>query len=123
MNSKPINLKFILSIISGFLLILTVSCEKNTEDDMGMGMEPGKEVCDPDISFLMNIQPIINAKCIMCHNGTVQTPDFRSYAAIKANAARVKELTAARIMPKEGSLTNEQIKLIGCWVDNGAPDN
>lgn len=107
-----------ITIIS-LLLLLLMSCEKNVVEDPN----PDEMECDPDISFVMDIQPIINSKCIMCHNGSQPIPDFRTYQVIKNNASKVKELTAARIMPKEGSLSDAQIKLIGCWVDNGAPDN
>ncbi len=96
-----------------------VSCEKNTEDNMS----PPEDRCIEGISFQMDIKPIIESKCIQCHNGDVQPLDFKNYQTIKNNAARVKTLTASRVMPKQGSLTEEQIKLIGCWVDDGAPNN
>lgn len=111
----------ITSILFLGALILT-SCEKNVEEDMGMN-NPDEMECEPGTSFAMDIKPIIDNKCISCHNGTVQNPDLRTYQGIKNNAARVKELTASRVMPQTGSLTDEQIKLIGCWVDDGAPDN
>lgn len=112
--------KFIVgSLVAIAFLVFQISCEK--DDDM-MGT-PDPDECKPDISFQMDIKPIIDSKCIQCHNGDVQPLDFRTYQPIKDNAGQVKALTASGAMPRQGSLTEEQIKLIGCWVDEGAPDN
>ena len=75
-----------------------------------MGGGPGGMDCESDISFVMDIKPIIDTKCIMCHDGSQPIPDFRTYQVIKNNAAKVKELTAAKIMPQTGTLTDAQIK-------------
>lgn len=76
------------------------------------------------ISFSASIEPIISNNCAIndCHNGN-QVPDFRQFSNVRQNAAKIKELTGDRTMPKEGSLTQEQIDLIGCWVDDGAMQN
>ncbi len=76
------------------------------------------------ISFTSAIAPIISTKCAVsgCHNGS-QAPDFRSFTNIKANASQIKTLTGNRTMPQEGSLTQSQIDMIACWVDDGALQN
>ena len=76
------------------------------------------------ISFSSSIQPIIQNKCAIntCHNGN-QFPDFRNFANVQGNAAKIKELTGNRTMPQEGSLTQAEIDMIACWVDDGAPNN
>lgn len=76
------------------------------------------------VSFATSISPIIKNKCAIsgCHNGT-QAPDFRVFKNIHDNAAQVKTLTGNRTMPQEGSLTQEEINLIACWVDDGALEN
>jgi uncharacterized membrane protein len=100
------------------LYLFLASCEYNVEEE-GIAEDP----CATDISFSATIRPIIDNNCIQCHNGTVHPFDFRIFAIVQNNAPRIKELTQARIMPKEGSLTSEEIALIGCWVDNGAQNN
>lgn len=110
-------------ILIAMMMAASVACEKNEDDDPMGGGGPMEMDCEPDISFVTDIQPIINNKCISCHNGSQPIPDFRTYQVIKNNAAKVKQLTASRVMPQTGTLTDAQIKLIGCWVDDGAPDN
>ncbi len=111
--------KTFIMILLGGIFLLQLSCEKNEVDGPD---KPDKMDCD-DFSFATDIQPIIDSKCIQCHNGSVQTPDLRTYQGVKNNAAKVKDLTAARIMPKQGSLSSQQIEMIGCWVEMGAKDN
>ena len=76
------------------------------------------------ISFEASIQPIITNSCAIndCHNGN-QFPDFRVFKNIQDNAANIKKLTGDRTMPDEGSLTQQQIDQIACWVDDGALQN
>lgn len=76
------------------------------------------------VKFSSSISPIIENKCAInsCHNGT-QFPDFRVFNNVKSNAGQIKTLTGNGTMPQEGSLTQEEIDLIACWVDDGAPQN
>lgn len=76
------------------------------------------------VSFTASISPIIKNKCAIsgCHNGT-QFPDFRVFKNIHDNAGQVKTLTGNGTMPQQGSLTQDEINLIACWVDDGAPEN
>ena len=76
------------------------------------------------VSFSATISPIIEINCSIsgCHNGT-QFPDFRVFKNIHDNAVQIKTLTGNRTMPQEGSLTQAEITLIACWVDDGAPEN
>ena|SRR5690554_3227885 len=121
MIHQKLNKYSICTLIVLGLLAGVSACSKSENDDMTGG--PDEPDCEPGISFVMDIQPIITTKCIMCHDGSQPIPDFRTYQVVKNNAAKVKELTASRVMPQTGSLTDAQIKLIGCWVDAGAPDN
>jgi len=76
------------------------------------------------VSFIQSISPIIMTNCALstCHGGT-QFPDFRVFGNIQSNAKKIKENTQSRFMPLIGSLTQEEIDLIACWVDDGAPEN
>jgi hypothetical protein len=76
------------------------------------------------ISFSASIAPIIEDNCAVsgCHNGS-QFPDFRVFKNVHDNAFEIKKLTADGTMPQDGTITQEQINRIACWVDDGAPDN
>ncbi|MBQ4819413.1 cytochrome c [Aquimarina sp. MMG016] len=111
-------IKYILAIL--VFSITFFSCENNVEEETPIiGRD---EPCDPDISFVAKIKPIIDGSCIRCHGGS-QAPDLRTYAGISNNAARIKTQVVNRTMPQGGSLTNEQIELIRCWIENGALNN
>lgn len=72
------------------------------------------------------IKPIIDTNCAIanCHGGN-QSPSLATSASILANASRIKVRTSARTMPPsgQGTLSQAQIDLIACWVDDGAPNN
>jgi hypothetical protein len=89
------------------------------------GCEAGQSVnIKSGISFAGSISPIIQNSCALsgCHNGS-QFPDLRVFKNIQDNAARIKTQTTNRTMPLNGSLTQSQINVIACWVDDGAPQN
>lgn len=76
------------------------------------------------VSYSATVSGIIKNNCAVsgCHAGT-QAPDFRVFKNIHDNAAQIKTLTGNRTMPQNGTLSQEQIDLIGCWVDDGALEN
>ncbi|MEN7550939.1 hypothetical protein AAG747_23665 [Rapidithrix thailandica] len=76
------------------------------------------------VSYSNTIAPIIQNNCAIsgCHNGT-QAPDLRSFNTVRANATNIKQLTGNRTMPLEGSLSQNEIDQIACWVDDGALNN
>jgi len=76
------------------------------------------------VSFSTSISNIISQNCAVssCHAGS-QSPDFRQFSNIQSNASRIKIRTQNKTMPKNGSLSQEEIDLIACWVDDGALNN
>jgi hypothetical protein len=76
-------------------------------------------------SWLNDIRPIMEKNCAIsgCHNGVSRSNDFREYASAKLHAKSIKSKTQDRSMPFDGSLTQSQIDLIGCWVNDGALQN
>ena len=75
------------------------------------------------VSWANEIKPIMETSCATsgCHNGT--RPDLREYKNAKFYAGQIKSKTRDRSMPREGTLTQQQIDLIACWVDDGAFEN
>ena len=89
-------------------------------------------------SFSREIQPILAEHCLKCHGPTTQKADLDlrsptkmenggvSGPAIERGASSkslLYEQISKRVMPpgKAAKLTDEQIRLIGRWIDAGAP--
>ena len=77
-----------------------------------------------NVSLSSDIMPIVSRDCAIsgCHNGSV-SPRLTTSSAIVQNARRIKSETQSRSMPRNRSLTQDEIDLIACWVDSGALDN
>ncbi|MEP6738575.1 MAG: hypothetical protein ABJA70_23815, partial [Chryseolinea sp.] len=74
-----------------------------------------------NVSWNDVIKPIIDKSCAKsgCHDGATRI-DFRVFQNAKAQAKAVKSKTQDRSMPREGTITQDEIDLIACWVDDGA---
>jgi hypothetical protein len=89
----------------------------------------------PDrVTFAQHVAPILYNHCSRCHRPGEPGPfPLLSYQDAAQRAALIKAMTAARYMPPwpadpvyrhfvdENVLTDEQVALIGRWVDQGAP--
>lgn len=76
------------------------------------------------ISFAESIQPIIETNCAIsgCHDGSGNV-DYRVFQNLKNNPADIKSRTQSGDMPRNGTLTQMEIDMIACWVDDGALNN
>ncbi|MBL7872689.1 MAG: hypothetical protein JNM78_13820 [Cyclobacteriaceae bacterium] len=77
-------------------------------------------------SFLNDIKPIFTANCTLsgCHDAGTGSRDWTTFSNVKNKAEQIKARTANKSMPIGGlTLTQEQINLIACWVDDGAINN
>jgi len=101
------------------IFFFVVSCENNAlEEEIPEGF-----VCTTDVSYTNDIDPLLAQKCAPCHIGGGQFPDLTTYESVSQNADLIKTVTQNGTMPKNGFLTQDQIDLIACWVDNGALNN
>ena len=120
-----------IALLPGFVsLFLTVSCV----DHKAPPEEPVDPGCPEAVSYASQVKPIIDTHCAIvgdggCHNGgNGETRDWRNFTNVQNHASEIKRrihLTpgSAGFMPKIGSITDEQIRLISCWVDQGAQNN
>ena len=111
-----------------FLMMCILSftrCANNSEED------PIDELsfdCSQTVVSLENdVMPILLAQCTFsgCHNGDLgASRDWTEKSTVIAKAAGIKGRTQTGSMPRSpGVLSQNQIDLIACWVDNGALDN
>ncbi|GJM28352.1 MAG: hypothetical protein DHS20C17_09870 [Cyclobacteriaceae bacterium] len=87
------------------------------------------------VSYQNDVKPIIETVCTIsgCHNGDNngsygQNRNWLVFTNVQNNAFNIKtrinrDPSQPGHMPKEGSLSQDEIALITCWVDGGAPDN
>ena len=86
------------------------------------------------VSYAADVTPIITTKCAIvgdggCHNGgNGANLDWRVFSNVQSHASSIKDRITrspgtSGHMPKIGSLSDDQIKLISCWVDQGAQNN
>jgi hypothetical protein len=76
-------------------------------------------------SWSNDIKPLMVTYCAItnCHNG-VSREDLRQYDIAKQFADKIRSTTQDRSMPRNPpSLTQQQIDVIACWVDDGALNN
>jgi len=116
------------ALLSLFLVATLHSCVDHTLPEVVV------DECGGTVSFDVDIQPIIDSKCAIvgdggCHNGgNGASLNWTVFSNFQSNATDVKDRItrspgADGKMPKIGTLTDEQIQLLVCWVDQGAKDN
>lgn len=88
--------------------------------------------CDVIVSYTLDIKPIIDASCITQIGSTIACHDnwIVSYSGVEYRINEIEyECLAAKTMPKfpndQGidSLTNDELKALRCWIEQGYPDN
>jgi SprB repeat len=78
------------------------------------------------ISYAKDVEPIFDTKCNLdgCHDSSTGSRNWTVFSNVKKQAGSIKVRTANRSMPIGGlTLTQQQIDIIGCWVDDGAANN
>jgi hypothetical protein len=78
------------------------------------------------VSYANDIQPIFQSRCNSagCHGGGTGARDWTNFANVQTKAVAIKTRTGNKSMPIGGAtLTDAQIALIACWVDDGARNN
>ncbi len=95
------------------------------QPDGGTVVEPTDDGGVQMVSYLSQIKPIIDAKCVTCHAFT--HANLISSGNVMPGSPDSSEFftrVASDNMPRGGSpLTNTQKRLIRDWILNGAPNN
>lgn len=99
------------------------------EDDAGCSVNVNASVTSATgVSYQTDILPLLQTNCIKsgCHNGdNGADKNWSVFENVKTKAQLIKQRTGNRSMPADNpsALTDNQIKLIACWVDDGALNN
>ena len=114
-------------IFASMLSISFVSCTKDIGPNPDLIVKTSN-ACDT-ITFTKHILPIFNSECATsgCHEAGFPYGDFTSYGDIKikvdAGLIKTRVIDGPSFMPASGRLPDNQINLIKCWLDAGAPNN
>lgn len=89
---------------------------------------PPVSACDTiSPKFSTDVQPLITSRCATyeCHDLSFSGGyAFFEYADIKAAIDKIQQqVIVLKLMPKDGALTEDEINIIKCWIESGAPDN
>lgn len=113
-------------LIIGILVAgLLLSCTKDKFE------VPTEQVgfCDSlQVNFVDHIQPIINQNCAFsgCHGSGSQRGDYTSFEGVKIDADNGKinnRVLVIKDMPPGNPLSTEDLEIISCWLEDGAPEN
>ena len=118
LNSMKIYISFIIVICT-----IIIACSKGSSTNpMNSSVD-----CSTPKTFSTNAAPVFQAKCALsgCHgSGSSNGPgELTTYQQIFNARNDIRNAVITRLMPQGGSLTNEQLSSIVCWIDNGAPNN
>ena len=116
-----IHLKIKTTLLITAFSIAFSACEYHVEEELEV-INGGTTTTETEVSFKVNVQPILENKCVSCHNGN-RFPDLRTHQSINANSSRIRQQVVNRTMPVGGSLPNSEIELIRNWIDQGALNN
>jgi len=116
----------VLLIFTNLLLVLSYNSCSADKDEM-TPPPSGNDCENVTAKFSSQIFPLIQTKCALpeCHSTASQTGGFHltNYAEISARASAINNAVQSGIMPKTGSLTNQEKLMIKCWVQSGAKND
>lgn len=72
-----------------------------------------------ELSFEKNVKPIMVKNCKSCH-ATAEFPDVTQYSVAFEKRFEIQRRVEDRSMPYYGKLTQEEIRTIVRWVEQGA---
>lgn len=92
--------------------------------------------CAADKTFTRDVRPILEARCVSCHQpGAVAPMAFTSYQEVRPWSRAIREAVISRSMPpwhaapasahafrNDRSLTQTEIDTLAAWVDAGSPE-
>lgn len=104
------SLPFLLS--AGLIVISLVACKKSQKVTVN---------CDGSTpTYNSYVKGIVNSNCTSCHSSY---STYAGLSAITSNGKFEKEVLINQTMPDGGSLTQDELNKLQCWVNNGFPEN
>ncbi len=131
-HKKSIHLKksiFLLFVTLATALFVLQGCL----NDKGNVPLPPETFCDSlDVSYNLHVKPLAESACansIGCHvSGGSGPGDFTNYQILSGVSQSVKTRIELPVsdplhMPLGATLTQEELAIFLCWIEDGAPNN
>lgn len=112
-----------------FSVFVLSSCYYDSKEDLYAYQN---SQCDTAaISYSIDIEPIITAQCLSCHNSALANGNviLENYDDVKASGqagslyGTITATNGYSIMPGSGSMVQCNIDKIGAWINAGMPNN
>ena len=109
-----------------FGILLATACSKTT----GTSKSFSASDCTSTISYKSDIAPMMNSYCTSCHQpGNAKGGyDLSTYSGVTSNTSKVLASmlhnSGAKPMPEDANqLSDDLLKKMYCWVNQGAKNN
>lgn len=71
-------------------------------------------------TYMDDIKPLFQAKCLNCHNSTGPFPDWMNYEVVFNKKEAIKNrIVVKKDMPLGSTLTDDERNMIKVWIDKG----
>lgn len=98
--------------------LIGVSCKKNNKVTATCdGSQP---------TYNGYVAGVISGNCAGCHGPGSSNGDYSTYSKLSSitnNGTFEKVVLTNQTMPQSGSLSQDQLNKLKCWVENGFPEN
>ncbi len=91
--------------------ITVISCKKNDTKITCDGSNP---------TYTSYVKNLVDNNCVSCHSNFAT---YSGLSTVTTNGKFEQKVLIEQSMPKNGSLSTEELKKLQCWVDNGFPEN
>ncbi len=120
--------KALYSFLAFSICFLILGCEKDEDDILA-----SFDCTNVEPTYDLEIKAILNSECATsgCHNSSSQAGgiNLSNYISSETESTKprflgaINQLSDYDAMPRGGNkLSEEEIKLLTCWVDNGSPE-
>ena len=117
--------KELMYLCSLAILVLTVSCSSDSEEDLA---PPANEDV---VTYDGNIRNLIGSNCLGCHSSPPQNGapfSLTNFTEVSSRAGSIltaisRQSNEARSMPPAGRLPQSAINLVEQWIEDGTLEN
>lgn len=106
-------------LLIAFLFVFIFACSSGSDDDPG-GNPPGN-----DVTYTINVKPIIDSRCISCHsnpptnNAPMSLVTYNNVRSAVTGRDLIGTVESGAMPPTGADLSNAQIQILKDWQEGG----